>query len=323
MSPLWRDEIGIFLAPHKLALTRMSRGVRPRSAGEVAWANDILEDTHWAAPLTALDGLLAKREWQGAVARIVVSDQWVRYAIVPYSAALSGEEERLTHARHVLTGIYGVVVSHWSVTLSDSRPGSPQVACALPANLLEELQLLLARHRVPLRSLQPQLVSAYNHWRSSCPTAAWFRVLEPPRASAGRMAVHSVRVARTGPWSCRLQTFGFSRQHHGAGGSRHHWGRGADRGRHERRGPGLARRESRAIPPRASLNSCAAPAARFFRQTLTRPTVGVAVAVLGTLCLMGVWRSSMPGQSARRLECAARRLPRRDGARRAPIRSPG
>jgi len=216
VSPLWRDEIGIFLAPHKLALTRMARGVRPRSAGEVAWTNDIVEDTHWAAPLAALDGLLAKREWQGAVGRIVISDQWVRYAIVPYSAALSGEEERLTHARHVLTGIYGEVVSHWSVTLSDSRPGSPQVACALPANLLEELHLVLARHRVPLRSLQPQLVSAYNHWRSKLPDGgAWFVSIEQGSLAAARLApggwdrVHSVRIGAD--WTVelrRLQTFG-------------------------------------------------------------------------------------------------------------------
>ena len=216
MSPLWRDEIGIFLAPHKLALTRMARGVRPRSAGEAAWANELIEDTHWGAALEALDGLLAKGEWQKAAARIVVSDHWVRYAMVPYSAALSGEAERLTHARHVLTGIYGEVVSHWTVTLSDTRPGAAQVACALPATLLEELQLILARHKVPLKSLQPQLVSAYNHWRDKLPDGgAWFVSIEQGSLAAARLApggwdrVHGVRIGAN--WTVelrRLQTFG-------------------------------------------------------------------------------------------------------------------
>jgi hypothetical protein len=216
VSPLWRDEIGIYLAPHKLALTRLARGVRPKSAGECGWANENAGDVHWSATLAALDALLAQAKWQDAAVRVVVADHWVRYAIVPWSAALSGDAERLTHARHVLTGIYGDVVSQWTVTLSDGRPGRPQVACAIPAALLEELQVILARHKLPLRSLQPQLVSAYNHWRSRLPDGgAWFVSIEQGTLAAARLAnggwdrVHSVRIGAD--WAVelrRLQTFG-------------------------------------------------------------------------------------------------------------------
>ncbi|MGB8328462.1 MAG: hypothetical protein WCE48_12915 [Steroidobacteraceae bacterium] len=216
MSPLWRDEIGIYLSAHKLALTRLARGVRPRSAGEASWSNELVDDASWARPLAALDALLAKSEWRGAVARVVISDQWVRYAMVPFAAALSGAAERMAHARHVLTGIYGEVVSQWSVTLSDNRPGTAQVACALPAGLVEELQNILLRHRIPLKSLQPQLVSAYNHWRDSLPDGgAWFVSIECGSLAAARLArggwdrVHSVRIGAD--WAIelrRLQTFG-------------------------------------------------------------------------------------------------------------------
>ena len=216
MSPLWRDEIGIYLAPHKLALTRLGRGVRPRYLGETSWTNERLDDTHWTAACGALDALLGKPEWQNAVARVVLSDQWVRYAMVPYSAALNGHGERLTHARHVLTGIYGDIVSQWSVTLSDSRPGRAQVACALPASLVEDLQASLVRHKIPLKSLQPQLVSAYNHWRSQLPDGGgWFVTIEQGSLAAARLApggwdrVHSVRIGAD--WTVelrRLQTFG-------------------------------------------------------------------------------------------------------------------
>jgi hypothetical protein len=216
VSPLWRDEIGIYLAPHKLALTRLARGVKPRSVGEASWSNELAGDTHWSAALAALDALLAKSEWQQAIARVVISDQWVRYACVPYAAALSGAAERMTHARHVLTGIYGEVVSQWTVTLSDSRPGLPQVACAMPAQLLEELQTMLLRHKIPLKSLQPQLVCAYNHWRGKLPDGgAWFVSIEQGSLAAARLApggwdrVHSVRIGAD--WAVelrRLQTFG-------------------------------------------------------------------------------------------------------------------
>ena len=216
MSPQWRDEIGIYLAPHKLALTRLARGVKPKSVGEASWSNELVEDTHWSATLSALDALLAKSEWQKAVARVVISDQWVRYAMVPYSAALSGDAERMTHARHVLTGVYGEVASQWNVTLSDNPPGTAQVACALPATLLEELQIILTRHQIPLKSLQPQLVSAHNHWRDKLPDGGvWFVSIEQGSLSAARLApggwdrVHSVRIGAD--WTVelrRLQTFG-------------------------------------------------------------------------------------------------------------------
>ena len=216
MSPLWRDEIGIYLAPHKLALTRLARGLRPRAAGEAAWSRPFPGDSHWAAALDALDGFLSQAEWQNAAVRLVVADSWVRYAMVPYSDDLSGEAERLIHARHVLMGIYGEVVSQWTVTLSEGAPGMPSVACALPSALVEDLRLRLERHKLPLKSLQPQLVAAYNHWRGKLPEgAAWFVSIEQGTLAAARLVkggwdrVHSVRIGSD--WAVelrRLQTFG-------------------------------------------------------------------------------------------------------------------
>jgi hypothetical protein len=227
VSPLWRDEIGIFLSPHKLSLARLARGVRPKATAETGWINEHRSDSGWTSCLTALHGLLAKPEWQGAVARVVLSDHWVRYAAVPYSAALTSDAERAAHARQVLIGIYGEVVSHWTVTLSDNPPGATQIACAIPTMLIDELGIVLARHRVPLESLQPQLVSAYNHWRTQLPeNGAWFVSIEQGTISAARLTpkgwdrVHNVRI---GPdWATelrRLQTFGRLAGHAGEGGS--------------------------------------------------------------------------------------------------------
>jgi hypothetical protein len=102
------------------------------------------------------------------------------------------------------------------VTVADARPGRAQVACALPAQLVEELQMLLMRHRIPLKSLQPQLVSAYNHWRTRLPdSGAWFVSIEQGSLAAARLGgsnwdrVRSVRIgAEWGVELRRLQTFG-------------------------------------------------------------------------------------------------------------------
>jgi hypothetical protein len=216
VSPLWRDEIGIYLAPHKLALTRMGRGLHPRLVAKTGWINEFDADLHWNAALTALDGFLSQPEWQNAAVRIVVADNWARYAMVGYSDALNGEAERLVHARHVLTGIFGEVVSQWSIQLSDSPPGVNRLACGLPSALIEELHLLLQRHRLKLLSLQPQLVAAYNHWRDKLPDGgAWFVSLEQGTLAAARLVpggwdrVHSVRIGVDWPIELRrLQTFG-------------------------------------------------------------------------------------------------------------------
>jgi len=216
VSPLWRDEIGAYLAPHKLTLTRLARGLRPRTVATADWVNALPGDTHWSAALVALEALLAKQQWQKAPIRAVVADHWVRYAMVPYVAELSGSTERMAHARHVLAGVYGEIVSEWTVTLSDSPPGAAQLACAMPHTLIEELQAVLARHGTRLLSLQPQLVSAYNHWRVQLPEGgAWFVSIEHGSLAAAHLApggwdrVHCVRI---GPdWTVelrRLQTFG-------------------------------------------------------------------------------------------------------------------
>lgn len=216
MSPLWRDELGIYLGPHQLALTRLARGVRPRPAGELLWSSPDGADGNWIATLEALNGLLERREWQGAIASLVLSDHWVRYAIVPSSAALTGTTERIAHARHVLVGIYGEIVGEWSITLADAHPGVARAACAVPTTLLEELRTVLQRHSIPLKSLQPQLVAAYNHWRPRLPASgAWFVSVEPGSLAAARLTpagwdrVHSVRIGAD--WAVelrRLQTFG-------------------------------------------------------------------------------------------------------------------
>jgi hypothetical protein len=216
VSPLWRDEIGVYMAPHKLALTRLARGLRPKTVASSNWASERAEDNHWSAALGALEALLAKSEWQGAIVRIVLSDHWVRYAMVPYAAALSSTSERLTHARHVLTDIYGEIVGEWTVTVANGRPGVPQVVCAVPTALIAELRAMLVRHKLPLKSLQPQLVSAYNHWRAQLPDGgAWFVSIERGSLAAARLGpggwdrVHSVRIGAD--WAVelhRLQTFG-------------------------------------------------------------------------------------------------------------------
>ncbi|TLY76840.1 MAG: hypothetical protein E6K49_09710 [Gammaproteobacteria bacterium] len=216
MSPLWHDEIGVYLSPHRLCLVRMQRGVRPKPIAEHEQALESAQAAGWSAPLDALEALLAQPAWQGAHLRVVLADHWARYTIVPWVAELSSTEEQLAHARQLLTSIYGEVVSDWDLRLSQTPPQTARVVCTIPVALLEGIRAACAKHAVKLTSLQPQLIAAYEAWRHCLPPSnAWFVTVEQGSLAAARIGqhgwdrVHSVRIGSD--WTRelkRLQTFG-------------------------------------------------------------------------------------------------------------------
>ena len=216
MSPLWRDELGLYLAPRRVCLVRLKRGLKPTIAGEHEQLVETDHVGHWGPALTAADALLSQPQWGGAAVRVVLADWWARYLIVPWVASLGSAEERLAHARQLLASAFGDAVSDWDVQVSDVPPTVPRVACTMPADLTGAVRDVCAKHGARLASLQPQLVAAYDSCRHLLPaTGAWFVSIGDGMLAAARMAheawdrVHSVRI---GPdWTRelkRLQTFG-------------------------------------------------------------------------------------------------------------------
>jgi hypothetical protein len=216
VSPLWRDEIAIYVAPRKLALVRRARGMKSRVVAktEVAVPDSTVGDI---GPVFArLADELMERTWHGAAARVVVADPWVRYGIVPWPATRLDAAGRLKHARYVLSDMYGEAVADWTVTLADTPPGRGYVACAMPASLRGALEDALAPARLALVSLQPQLIVAFNAWRPRLPADdTWFVSVDDGSLAAVHLSdgvwdrVHAARLSPD--WSVeleRLQAFG-------------------------------------------------------------------------------------------------------------------
>ncbi len=217
MSPLWRDEIAIYLAPRKIALVRRARGLKARVVAATELA--VLAGTVGAVGpvLARLADVLTEPTWQGAAARAVVADHpWARYGIVPWPASRLDAAGRLTHARYVLGDTYGDAVADWAVTLADTPPGRSYVACAMPPTLQGALEDTLGPARLALVSLQPQLIVAFNAWRHRLPADdTWFVSMDERTLSAVHLsngAWDRVHMARLSPdWSVeleRLQAFG-------------------------------------------------------------------------------------------------------------------
>jgi hypothetical protein len=216
VSPLWRDELGIYLAPLRVCAVRLKRGIKPVLSGEHEQAVENDDAGHWGPALAAADALLSQPQWGGALTRVVLADWWARYVIVPWVPDLVSLEERQAYARQLLASAYGEAVSTWDVQVSDAPPTMSRVACTLPAELTAAVRTLCTKHGTKLASLQPQLIAAYDTWRYKLPpVGAWFVSIGDGTLAAARMAaegwdrVHSVRI---GPeWTRelkRLQTFG-------------------------------------------------------------------------------------------------------------------
>lgn len=206
MSPLWRDEVSVFVGARRVALARMRRGLRPVRVAETSATVNCVGAGDWDATGHALDEQLAQPAWRDADARIVIGDHWARYAMVPWSSALRDESERKSHARHVLASVYGEPSGGWALAISSYARASARVVSAIPTGMLEDIRSMLDARRLRIVSMQPQLVAAYNRWRHRLPRcAAWFVSVDDGILAAAHVSedgwdlVQSIRVR--GDWS--------------------------------------------------------------------------------------------------------------------------
>src|SRR4051812_33983434 len=81
VSLLWRDRIQVFLAPERVDLVRSYRGLRPRQVDRHAVCERMPGVPVWEAALTQLKQLT--EDGAGAEISIVISNPFVRYAVIP------------------------------------------------------------------------------------------------------------------------------------------------------------------------------------------------------------------------------------------------
>jgi hypothetical protein len=179
---LWRDELGIVLHPERLVLARASGGWRRSLKRKeiIAVAPAAAGTPVWQPALDALAGQVSGGALAGANVRVVLSSGLVRYALVPHSDALTGEQEEIAFARHCFARIYGSQADDWVIRLSAAQPRRTRLACAVEKALLDALDRVLAPLGERYRSLQPHLMASFNRWRARLgERPGWFVVAEP------------------------------------------------------------------------------------------------------------------------------------------------
>lgn len=199
----WRVE----LRPASVGFVRRAVFPRPRvrSARTIAVgagaAGDEGAPETWRAAVEVLAATL--REPRGTPGRveIVLSDHFVRYLLIPWSAKLVGDSERLGFARLCFRDVYGHVSDGWDLCLDQQPAGQGSFACAVDRALASSLRDVVARAGARLESLTPALADCINQHRPALKEPEFcLAAAEPGRISlafrvrAGWQAVRSRRL---------------------------------------------------------------------------------------------------------------------------------
>lgn len=199
MSPSWRDRAAVFVSPACVRLRVRPRGWRSEEGQAVE-----VEVGAAAAPgdtpeAQALAQALAGRVRTGFDAAIVLSNQYVRYAMVEEAGELTSGAMRSAAASQALHSIYGDAAGEWEIVMEQGARGAALVAGA-PRALLAALRAACVAAGAARLSVQPLLVACANAAaRDVGRDAGWLGVLEGGRmvlASLGDDGIAAVRMQR-------------------------------------------------------------------------------------------------------------------------------
>jgi hypothetical protein len=184
VSPLSRDRVVIGLAPESLALVLIEGGRRSRVSGTrvVRYAPAFGVES-WQSAAESLRDVAAELKDVKADVTVVLSNHFVRYAMVPPGEGLDEVDEELAYARYCFGKIHGARSKSWDVRMTSGPAGAERIASAIDGALLEAIHACFpARQKLKLASVQPYLMSAFNHWRGALQAeSTWFLLVEPQR----------------------------------------------------------------------------------------------------------------------------------------------
>ena len=154
-------------------------------AVEVEGADD------WRAALATLPEILKAHSTREA--SVVLADQFVRYALLPWNQAVKSRAQWLALARHRFGALHGAAAAAWEVKVSETAQQGSRLACAVDRELVEQLASIFTSSRVKLVSVEPFLVAAFNRIRQQVGNGSCWIVVEEP----GRL---TLALIQRGAW---------------------------------------------------------------------------------------------------------------------------
>jgi len=166
VSPLWRNRLVVFVGAEHISVLKLGRGVKPKLLGrrdEVFHPSE--NQAPWQAALEALDAILAEPEWQAPDMDVVLSNRFVRYAVVPFNDQLKKYAEQEAFAKHVLNQSHGAAAGQWALRIQKAKAGVPALVGAVDQALVDALGGLCRAHGTKLHTITPYLTAVFNRSR--------------------------------------------------------------------------------------------------------------------------------------------------------------
>lgn len=195
MSRLFPERVTAFVAPERIQIAGQSIACEPAFGVEP-----------WQGAIAALRGVQWKERSRVTA---ILSNHFVRYAVVPWSEALADASEEEAYVRHRFVKIHGERAKSWSLRWSADNACRPRLASAIDGALLVALrESFPPSGKARLVSVQPLLMAAANRARRAVPVSgAWFVSAEDDRACVALHSGGSWRSVQNakGPWLATLE----------------------------------------------------------------------------------------------------------------------
>lgn len=197
----WPDRLTLFVHPQRLVLDRQPwRGTASRQQADVGLP--AAGEADWQPALTAAGALLKAHGQRGAALRIVIADQFVRYALLPWSEDIIGDKARQALALALLKNALGDKTNALDIALDRPSFGKNGIAAGIDRQLLANLRDAAQVQRLRLDSLQPHLIVelAARHKQLAdgwfaCIDREWLTLIGLRRGEIG--CLHNYRASTT------------------------------------------------------------------------------------------------------------------------------
>ncbi|WP_442107343.1 hypothetical protein [Pseudomonas sp. NUPR-001] len=142
--------------------------------------------------LDTLHSLLAEQRCKGAELQLLLSAQYCRFCLVPWSAAINRPDELHHYARACFEAHYGQSLEGWRLVVSPEAAGAARIATAVPEALLQRLHDHCRDLGLRLRSVRPYLMAAYNRFAEQLGQRDFLFVLAEPQRTVCLLAQNGV-----------------------------------------------------------------------------------------------------------------------------------
>lgn len=194
MSLLSRDRLRIGLSPDRLVLAGYRRALRTRLVRKEIIPVPANGPPHWQAAMDALPSALGRTGRGKPEVTVILSNHFVRYALLPWNAALKTDGEWAALARHRLEAVHGQAAGSWALRICETAPRGARMVSAVDTALLDALEARLTECHADLVSVQPYLMAVFNRVRAKIGNASCWLVI----AESGRL---TLALIERGSWS--------------------------------------------------------------------------------------------------------------------------